>query len=80
MEKGIISDEAILQMFFSDEVDIPLIDIPVSLPEPVVIPQIRWNFQQPSDVLNREEVLDIYYCDPAKDLCRVNFDFRSTFE
>ncbi len=83
-EEGIsdvVSDEAALKIFFSDEVEVSNSwNVPDLWSEALPRPEIQWRFQQPSDILDRDELSDIYYCDLSKDSCRVNLDFRPTFE
>lgn len=39
-----------------------------------------FSFQRPSYILEKDDLSkEVYVCDPDRDTCKVNFDFRSTF-
>ncbi len=42
-------------------------------------PKVLWSFQNPSYLLNKDDILDNYICDKFRDSCKVNLDLRDSF-
>ncbi|MDD3302145.1 MAG: hypothetical protein PHN31_01190, partial [Candidatus Gracilibacteria bacterium] len=54
------------------------IDI-IEIQEDNTIPDLIISFQQPSYLIDKDQVLETYHCDSNQGECRVNFDLRDTF-
>ena len=44
------------------------------------IPDIIFSFQSPTYLIEKDSIVSTYNCDSSKDWCKVNLDFRNSFE
>jgi hypothetical protein len=40
--------------------------------EEILIPEFNIDFQNPSYILEKDIIKDEYFCDPEKDICKIN--------
>ncbi len=48
--------------------------------EEIINFDLVYNFQVPTYLLEKEYILDVYNCDRSKEVCKINLDFRDSFE
>jgi len=51
----------------------------IEIQEDNTIPDLIIFFQQPSYLIDKDQILETYHCDSTQSECRVNFDLRDTF-